>query len=164
VTETHVIFALRAKRAELSGELIQAERRIVQIRGDLTALDGALRVFDPAAVPAVIRPRIKRKPPTVFRHGEFSLIVRDVLRRAETPMSVREIAQQIATARGLDVPSSGAFHTLLIKTRATVWRSGKGLVGDKRPDLIAVGTPITGRPPHRTVRAAFPHTAPTLGV
>ncbi len=30
--------------------------------------------------------------------------------------------------------------------------------------LIAVGTPITGRPPHRTVRAAFPHTAPTSGV
>jgi hypothetical protein len=29
---------------------------------------------------------------------------------------------------------------------------------------IAVGTPITGRPPHRTVRAAFPHTAPTSGV
>src|ERR1700760_3683183 len=26
---------------------------------------------------------------------------------------------------------------------------------------IAVGTPITGRPPHRTVRAACPHTAPT---
>ncbi len=30
--------------------------------------------------------------------------------------------------------------------------------------LIAVGTPVTGRPPHRTVRAEFPHTAPTLGV
>ena len=29
---------------------------------------------------------------------------------------------------------------------------------------IAVGTPITERPPHRTVRAEFPHTAPTLGV
>jgi hypothetical protein len=29
---------------------------------------------------------------------------------------------------------------------------------------IAVGTPITGRPPHRTVRAAFPHTAPTSDV
>src|SRR4030081_1337919 len=26
---------------------------------------------------------------------------------------------------------------------------------------IAVGTPIAERPPHRTVRAAFPHTAPT---
>ena len=29
---------------------------------------------------------------------------------------------------------------------------------------IAVGTLITERPPHRTVRAAFPHTAPTSGV
>jgi hypothetical protein len=28
--------------------------------------------------------------------------------------------------------------------------------------LVAVGTTIAGRPPHRTVRAAFPHTAPTL--
>ena len=28
---------------------------------------------------------------------------------------------------------------------------------------IAVGTPITGRPPHRSVRARFGHTAPTLG-
>jgi putative transposase len=30
--------------------------------------------------------------------------------------------------------------------------------------LIAVGTPITERPPHRSVRAGFPHTAPTSGV
>jgi len=29
---------------------------------------------------------------------------------------------------------------------------------------VAVGTRITARPPHRTVRAAFPHTAPTSGV
>src|SRR5882762_7903298 len=29
---------------------------------------------------------------------------------------------------------------------------------------IAVGTLISERPPHRTVRAAFPHTAPTSGV
>jgi hypothetical protein len=29
---------------------------------------------------------------------------------------------------------------------------------------IAVGTLISERPPHRTVRAGFPHTAPTLGV
>src|SRR6478752_1941467 len=29
---------------------------------------------------------------------------------------------------------------------------------------VAVGTRVTSRPPHRTVRAAFPHTAPTSGV
>src|SRR5881296_904933 len=30
------------------------------------------------------------------------------------------------------------------------------------PAHVAVGTPITRRPPHRSVRAALPHTAPTL--
>ena len=33
-----------------------------------------------------------------------------------------------------------------------------------RPPLIAVGTPIAGRPPHRSTRAAFPHVAPTSGI
>jgi len=39
-----------------------------------------------------------------------------------------------------------------------------GGADSRRQKGIAVGTPITERPPHRTVRAAFPHTAPTLGV
>jgi hypothetical protein len=30
--------------------------------------------------------------------------------------------------------------------------------------LFAVGTRVTSRPPHRSVRAAFPHTAPTSGI
>jgi hypothetical protein len=29
---------------------------------------------------------------------------------------------------------------------------------------FAVGTRVTSRPPHRSVHAAFPHTAPTSGV
>ena len=28
---------------------------------------------------------------------------------------------------------------------------------------VAVGTPVAQRPPHRSVRAELPHTAPTLG-
>jgi hypothetical protein len=30
--------------------------------------------------------------------------------------------------------------------------------------VIAVGMPVTGHPPHRSVRAQFGHTAPTSGV
>jgi hypothetical protein len=33
-----------------------------------------------------------------------------------------------------------------------------------RISSVAVGTRFASRPPHRTVQAAFPHTAPTLGV
>ena len=56
MAETHVISALREKRAELSGELIAAEKRIIQLRADLESLDGALRVFDPTkAIVALAR-------------------------------------------------------------------------------------------------------------
>jgi hypothetical protein len=39
----------------------------------------------------------------------------------------------------------------------------KGIICDDISE-IAVGTLITERPPHRTVRAQFGHTAPTSGV
>jgi hypothetical protein len=64
MADPHVISALRSKRAELSGELIAIERRIVQLRADIASLDGAIRVFDPTAAPDKIRPILRRKKPT----------------------------------------------------------------------------------------------------
>src|SRR5262245_26614871 len=44
------------------------------------------------------------------------------------------------------------------------WRGTRELTAPvAREDGVAVGTLIAERPPHRSVRAAFPHTAPTLG-
>ena len=50
-----------------------------------------------------------------------------------------------------------------------VWAKIAVPTADKSPHVrcgsrIAVGTRVTSRPPHRTVRAQFGHTAPTLGV
>ena len=48
-----------------------------------------------------------------------------------------------------------------------IYRPAQGAdsgLAERSDNEDAVGTPITERPPHRTVRAAFPHTAPTSGV
>src|SRR5437667_3485509 len=42
--------------------------------------------------------------------------------------------------------------------------SGQSRHSDCAPMTFAVGTRVTSRPPHRSVRAQFGHTAPTLGV
>jgi hypothetical protein len=97
MAEPHVISALRDKRAELDGELRQTEKRIIQLRADLENIDGALRVFDPSLAPRTIRPKLKRRPPTHFPRGQFSRTVLDTLRRAEAPMTARDIATQIAS-------------------------------------------------------------------
>ena len=74
-------------------------------------------------------------------------------------------------------PENGEGSTIRGSSRQMHLDRSTGVVGTARRDrglrkrgrpvarqLIAVGTRITARPPHRTVRAAFPHTAPTLGV
>lgn len=72
MADPHVISALRAKRAELSGELIAAEKRILQLREDINSLDRTIRVFDPTAEPHTIRPILRRKKPTIIPRGQCS--------------------------------------------------------------------------------------------
>src|SRR5215207_971585 len=57
-------------------------------------------------------------------------------------------------AQALEEP---IFHHIASLSEASVHDRCRSLAP------IAVGTLIAERPPHRTVRAAFPHTAPTLG-
>jgi hypothetical protein len=137
MAEPHVIAALKTKRTELSGELGAAEKRIAQIATDLKAIDGALRVFDPKAVPTAIRQVLRRKAPVTFRHGVFGRVVRDVLRRSGHPLGSRDIARQVAAENRLDA-SGPTFDRLVAKVRATLWRSRGGLVAARQPDGSAL--------------------------
>jgi hypothetical protein len=108
MADPHVISALRAKRAELSGELIAAEKRIVQLRADISNLDGAIRVFDPTSAPDKIRPILRRKKPALIPRGQCSRAVLDTLRDANTALTVREIAAQLAARYQLDTSNADA--------------------------------------------------------
>ena len=57
MAEPHVMHALRHKRAELAGTLIQLEQQLVQQRADLTHIDATMRLFDPNIQPDEIHPR-----------------------------------------------------------------------------------------------------------
>lgn len=135
MAETHVISALTAKRAELDGELRQAEKRIIQLRADLESLDNTIRVFDPDAVPQKIRPVVKRKPPVHFRHGEFSRVILGILRQSSNPMTAREIAAKIASDYRIDVDSRHAMDRLIAKVRGVLARHlGGSLVSQRIGD------------------------------
>jgi hypothetical protein len=136
MAESHVISALRDKRAELDGELRQAEKRIIQLRADLESIDGALRVFDPSLAPRTIRPKLKRKPPTHFRHGQFCRVVLDMLRRAGDPMTARDIATQIAFDYRIDVSAAAAMNRLVVKVRQALTSHRETLASERRGDAI----------------------------
>jgi hypothetical protein len=136
MADPHVISALRQKRAKLSGELMTAEKRVLQLREDIASLDRTIRVFDPNAEPHTIRPVLRRKKPTLIPRGQCSRAVLDMLRHAHEPMTAREIAAQLAARYQIDVSNTDAMKALIAKVRNTLARQ-KGLASEMRGDAKA---------------------------
>jgi hypothetical protein len=51
MTEKHVVSALRAKRAEISGHIHDLEKRIARQRTNLANLDATIKLFSPGTNP-----------------------------------------------------------------------------------------------------------------
>jgi hypothetical protein len=142
MADPHVISALKQKRAELSGELIAAEKRIVQLRDDVSSLDRTMQVFDPTAEPHTIRPILRRKKPTLIPRGQCSRAVLDILRHAECPMTAPEIAGQLAARYQMDASNMDAMKALVAKVRNTLARQkglASGMRGDAKAWMVANG-------------------------
>jgi hypothetical protein len=129
---TFVINGLTAKRAEMSGELREAENRVARLRADLASLDVTIRLFDPSITPTAIRPRVKRTAQQRFRMGELTRTTLSVLRKAGRPLTVREIADLVAAECHLDMSTIPAAKVVVANVRAALARPHEGLVCEKR--------------------------------
>ncbi len=98
MAELHVVTALVAKRAELTGELGKLDERRAAIKTHIANLDAVLRLFRYAGDPAKIKP--KRKRNWIFRRGELARMVHDIEREATKPLHKDDIAREILTRKG----------------------------------------------------------------
>lgn len=128
------IAALVRKRAELSGEIIRRQREIIKFRAEIASLDATLRIFDPTQEPARIRPVVKLKNRVVpkLRHGEFGRLVLAELRGAEEPLSVGEIVERLAVARGIDIGAPAQRRVIAGKVRV--------YLSEQKPETVVKGS------------------------
>jgi hypothetical protein len=122
-----VISSLKAKRAELDGELMETEKRAIRIRADLEAIDRALKVFDPDIRLSAIRPVVRRAAPKFFAHGQFARAAMDVLRRAEGPLTYREIAERMNVEHKLNAGGLHLMRDLVKKVRSAFGHERPGI-------------------------------------
>jgi hypothetical protein len=128
-----VISALMKKRAELDGDVRQAEKRIADLRADLETIDAAIRIFDASRIPHKIKPKVRRAKPRMFRHGECSRAVMGILRVAAEPMTVRAITDRLVAEYHLEVAQPADMAALVHKVRNAVFRhSGKTLMREEQ--------------------------------
>jgi hypothetical protein len=106
MAETHVIGALRNKRAELAGVLRQLEQQLVQQRANLAHVDATMRLFDPDIRPKDIRPKQPRERNAWFRQGECLRLIYDELREATQPVTTRELAERIMRVKAIPAANS----------------------------------------------------------
>jgi hypothetical protein len=135
MAEPHVISALRTKRAEFSGDLIAAQKRLEKIRDDLDAIDRTLRVFDPRQRPEKIRPVLKRKGDRMFGYRECTRAILNVLRDAPEPMTTADLVERVAPDCRIATEAPNIAATLLARVRAALAKLGKrGVVsGEGKP-------------------------------
>jgi hypothetical protein len=101
VTESHVVSALRAKRAEISGYVRDLEKKARIWRARLTHIDAAIKIFSPETDPEAIPPRRVYRRSRYFRPKEFGRLCLEELRKANGPVTTLDIVTRIVAARGL---------------------------------------------------------------
>ncbi len=121
MAEPHVVTALVAKRAELSGELRRLDERRAAIKVHIANLDAVLRLFHYAGDPAKIKPRRKRN--WILGRAELARMVHDIEREATKPLHRDDIAAEVLARKGwahdLDLLETVADKVKDVRKRAT---------------------------------------------
>ena len=101
MTDTHVMSALKDKRARIDGEIQMRRYQITRLEMELAHIDAVIRMFSPGFDPATIATRrtIKRSAKGTVRGSGTREALR-VLRKADGPLTSREIAALILEQRG----------------------------------------------------------------
>ena len=102
MAETHVISALRAKRAEVSGYIHDLEKKAKTWRARLAHIDATIKIFSPETDPDAIPPRRTYRRSGYFKKGELARLCLDELRKAEgQPITTAAIVAGVIKAKGL---------------------------------------------------------------
>jgi hypothetical protein len=123
MAETHVLSALRDKRAELSGLILDLEKKIGRYRVDLVHLDATMRLFDADCQPENVSPRRPAVRNGWFGQGECLRLVYDVLRGTSGPVAASEIARRLMEMKEIDAQDRAAASLFLKTVRNTLARA-----------------------------------------
>lgn len=99
MSQTHVISALIAKRAELSGKLVDLDRQKAALRAQLVHVDHTLAIFGYGDPPRDIPP--VRPKTYLFKRRELAIFVRE-LARDGAKLTNREAALALIARKGWD--------------------------------------------------------------
>jgi hypothetical protein len=101
MSETHVVSALRKKRAEVAGHVHDLEKKVKTYRARLAHIDETIKIFSPDTDPEAIPAKRTYRRARYFSRGEFARLCMDELRKAAGPLTTAETVAGVIAAKGL---------------------------------------------------------------
>ncbi|HQS77971.1 MAG TPA: hypothetical protein PLH07_08620 [Sulfurovum sp.] len=101
MAETHVISALTKKRSEVSGEIKHYEKLLKQSKLNLQSIDQTIHIFDETYDLRTIKAKRMHRE-RYFKTGEAKVLILDMLRESQEPLSTSELCKRLAFNRSLD--------------------------------------------------------------
>ena len=100
MADSHVISALSCKRGEILGSIKYYKQLISSLDKDLQTIDATIKIFDVDYDISSIKPVIKSRN-RFFNNGEAKVLVLEVLKNSNLPLSTDKISDIIATNKNL---------------------------------------------------------------
>lgn len=126
-----VLAALTEKRAELGARRTSIAAQLTAIEQKLTALDETISMFA-GQIETAGEPIVPQNTTSIgsLHRGEVGWSSLEVLRRSETPMTARQIAQEICRQRKLLIPDHEMRRLGVLVVKALRHRQTLDLVRD----------------------------------
>ena len=128
MAESHVLSALKEKRARLAGELKAAQWRVIALRIDLGSVDECLRIFASDVDPKAIVPKVTfGKSPAGLPKGAGTRTALEILRETGTALSSQELAACVLQRHGRPLEAR-PLRMMVAAIHGNFSRRGDGIV------------------------------------
>ncbi len=123
--------------ADLGGKILENRKEAKRLAEAMQHVEAVIRLFDPAYNVARIAARRRYKSNGIFKRGTILRQALEVLRKAQGPLTAREITERMLAIRGVSEPTPNAMRSLITSTQTslqnhngkTVARVGEGMPG-----------------------------------
>jgi hypothetical protein len=93
IKSKQAVLTLSQLHAELAGKLLDNKRAAIKIRTAMMQVEAVLQMLQPGFSVAAIAAKRRNKSNPWFKRGTLFRSAVDVMRRAQTPMTARQIAE-----------------------------------------------------------------------
>jgi hypothetical protein len=119
ILTTQATHTLEQLHAELGGKILDNKKEADRLRQAMVNVEAVLKLLDPDHNLRTIAVR-RRKPNLWFKRGTVWRAVLDILRQAEGPLTISEIASQMLLVKRIENPPRSAVENLEGAIRAAL--------------------------------------------